>query len=230
MILISFQDWLLARESSPQTRSLDAFRKGLGVPKADIYSRSTPPDGDKLEKKLRNHNRKKKRKKKHKVDLPEASKYPTAVNATIDKALDSFEGLEKDWKQLLDLVDKMRSKVEKEPKAKSDQKQSATVKDDEKKLKQKTLFGDDEPEDTPKKAGKSKKEKDDEKRSGSDRVRKRVPVAGADKTSKGEVDGSGKRGKGPKSPRRPPVQTMRGKRQAPSLFRGSDEKGRGDDD
>lgn len=66
MKLISFQDWLLAKEASPHTRSLDAFRKGIGVPVASIYSRSTPPDGDELEKKLEKHTRKKKRRKKGK--------------------------------------------------------------------------------------------------------------------------------------------------------------------
>lgn len=40
--MINFYDWLVSRESSALTRSRNAFMWGVGVPRADFMSRSTP--------------------------------------------------------------------------------------------------------------------------------------------------------------------------------------------
>lgn len=42
MGLISFNDWLHIRESSPHTRWRDEYAKGNAPPRADVMSRSTP--------------------------------------------------------------------------------------------------------------------------------------------------------------------------------------------
>lgn len=66
MALINFKDWLVQfREASPLTRARDAYMRGVGVPRADFMSRSTPHPSvvDKLTKDLKKKKKKKKKKK-----------------------------------------------------------------------------------------------------------------------------------------------------------------------
>ena len=60
---MSFKEWLAIQESSPQTRSRDAAAKGIGVPKADYNSRSTPTpwEGEQNEKAFKATHKKKKK-------------------------------------------------------------------------------------------------------------------------------------------------------------------------
>ena len=61
MALISFSDWLLAREDSPwgRTRKAAALGTGPDIPLAGVHSRSTAPPGQ-LAKLLKKKGRKKK--------------------------------------------------------------------------------------------------------------------------------------------------------------------------
>ena len=64
---MSFKEWLAIQESSPQTRSRDAAAKGIGVPKADYNSRSTPTPWEGEQNEKAHQNKSASRKKEFKV-------------------------------------------------------------------------------------------------------------------------------------------------------------------